>query len=60
MTYFLLFIELHTVQKLWLMWTRGIGKHGSNIMPLILGLIQHVKTLWNLTKLLAWKLGHGG
>ena len=40
--------------------TRGIGKQGSNIMPLILGLIQHVETLWNLTKFLVQKLGHGG
>jgi hypothetical protein len=29
-------------------------------MPLILGLIQHVETLWNLTKLLVRKLGLGG
>jgi hypothetical protein len=33
---------------------------GNRVPTLCLGLIQHVETLWNLTRLLARKLGHGG
>jgi len=33
---------------------------GNEVPTLCLVLIQHVENLWNLTRLLAWRLGHGG